>query len=65
MSFDNNFNEQQNQQQNRQIKLASRPHGAPTNDNFELAAGDIPTPMTSKCCYVLCIYHLTPTCADV
>jgi hypothetical protein len=44
MSFDNNFNEQQNQQQNRQIKLASRPHGAPTNDNFELATGDIPTP---------------------
>ena len=40
MSFDNN----QNQQQNRQIKLASRPHGAPTADNFELAIGDIPTP---------------------
>ena len=40
MSFDNN----QNQQQNRQIKLASRPHGAPTADNFELAIGEIPTP---------------------
>ncbi|MDE4454188.1 NADP-dependent oxidoreductase [Psychrobacter sp. DAB_AL62B] len=40
MSFDNN----QNQKQNRQIKLASRPHGAPTADNFELAIGDIPTP---------------------
>ena len=39
MSFDNN----QNQQQNRQIKLASRPHGAPTADNFELAIGEIPT----------------------
>ncbi len=38
------FNQQQNQEQNRQIKLASRPHGAPTSDNFELAIGDIPTP---------------------
>ena len=38
------FNQQQNQQQNRQIKLASRPHGAPTADNFELAIGEIPTP---------------------
>ncbi len=44
MSFNNNVNEQQNQQQNRQIKLASRPHGAPTADNFELAIGEIPTP---------------------
>ena len=38
------FNEQQNQQQNRQIKLASRPNGAPTKDNFELTISDIPTP---------------------
>ena len=38
------FNKQQNQEQNRQIKLASRPHGAPTSDNFELAIGEIPTP---------------------
>ncbi len=44
MSFDNHFNEQQNQQQNRQIKLASRPQGAPTADNFEMATGDIPKP---------------------
>ena len=44
MSVNNKFNEQQNQQQNRQIKLASRPHGAPTADNFELAIGEIPTP---------------------
>lgn len=29
-------------QQNRQIKLASRPHGAPTKANFELACSDIP-----------------------
>ncbi|MBH0065320.1 MULTISPECIES: NADP-dependent oxidoreductase [Psychrobacter] len=40
MSFDNT----QNQQQNRQIKLASRPHGTPTSDNFELATSDTPTP---------------------
>lgn len=38
------FNQQQNQQQNRQIKLASRPHGVPTADNFDLAIGEIPTP---------------------
>ena len=44
MGVNNKFNEQQNQQQNRQIKLASRPHGAPTADNFELAIGEIPTP---------------------
>jgi hypothetical protein len=42
------FNEQQNQQQNRQIKLASRPHGAPTADNFELATGEIPKPSDSE-----------------
>ena len=44
MSFDHHFNEQQNQQQNRQIKLASRPNGAPTSENFELTTSDIPTP---------------------
>ena len=44
MGVNNKFNEQQNQQQNRQIKLASRPHGAPTADNFELSIGEIPTP---------------------
>ena len=38
------FNEQQNNQTNRQIKLASRPNGAPTADNFELAISDIPRP---------------------
>lgn len=41
MSFQN---QQQNNNQNRQIKLASRPHGAPTADNFEMATGEIPTP---------------------
>ena len=44
MSFDN----QQNNNQNRQIKLASRPYGAPTADNFELTTGDIPTPNDSQ-----------------
>ncbi len=38
------FNEQQNNQQNRQIKLASRPHGTPTADNFEMATSEIPKP---------------------
>jgi NADPH-dependent curcumin reductase CurA len=42
------FEQQQNQQQNRQIKLASRPHGAPTADNFELATGEIPTPSAKQ-----------------
>ncbi len=44
MSFDNNTDSEQNQQQNRQIKLLSRPNGEPKPDNFELATSDIPTP---------------------
>ncbi len=44
MSNNNHFEEQQNQQQNRQIKLASRPHGVPTSANFELTTSEIPTP---------------------
>lgn len=47
MSFDTPF-EQQTVKSNRQIKLASRPHGAPTADNFELAVGSIPTPNESQ-----------------
>ena len=47
MSFDTPF-EQQTVKTNRQIKLASRPHGAPTADNFELAVGSIPTPNESQ-----------------
>lgn len=39
MSFDH----QQNNQINRQIKLASRPHGKPRTDNFELTSSEIPT----------------------
>lgn len=38
MSFDNT----QLPTTNRQIKLASRPHGKPTNDNFELSTSDVP-----------------------
>ena len=44
MSFDTNTDSEQNQQQNRQIKLLSRPNGEPKPDNFELATSDIPTP---------------------
>ena len=59
------FNEQQNQQQNRQIKLASRPNGAPTKDNFELTTATSQRLMTSKCYYARFICHLTRICADV
>ncbi|MGE6795025.1 MULTISPECIES: NADP-dependent oxidoreductase [Psychrobacter] len=38
------FEKQQNQATNRQIKLASRPHGAPKAHNFDMATSDIPTP---------------------
>ncbi|PKF63780.1 NADP-dependent oxidoreductase [Psychromonas sp. psych-6C06] len=34
----------QNQQTNRQIRLASRPFGAPTQENFKTVQSDIPTP---------------------
>ena len=39
MSFDH----QQKPEINRQIKLASRPHGKPTEANFELTTSEIPT----------------------
>ena len=42
------FNSQQTDSTNRQIKLASRPHGEPTDDNFELATSDIPTPQAGE-----------------
>ena len=38
------FDKLQNQQTNRQIKLASRPNGEPTADNFDMTTSDIPTP---------------------
>lgn len=38
------FDPTQNNQQNRQIRLASRPHGKPTDSNFEWASTDIPQP---------------------
>ena len=34
----------QNSQHNRSIRLASRPHGAPTPDNFRLETAPMPTP---------------------
>ncbi|WP_367111523.1 NADP-dependent oxidoreductase [uncultured Psychrobacter sp.] len=42
------FDKAQNQQQNRQIKLASRPHGQPKPDNFELTTSDIPKPKDNE-----------------
>ena len=42
------FDQQQNQQTNRQIKLASRPNGVPTADNFDMATSDIPTPKDNE-----------------
>lgn len=38
------FDKQQNQETNRQIKLASRPVGEPKAENFEMVTTDIPTP---------------------
>ena len=38
------FDKQQNKQQNRQIKLASRPTGEPKPENFDMATSDIPAP---------------------
>ena len=49
MSFnDSQQAAQQNDQQNRQIKLASRPHGKPITANFEFATAAIPTPNDSQ-----------------
>ena len=38
MSFDT----KQSENTNRQVKLASRPHGKPADENFELTTSDIP-----------------------
>ncbi|WP_201511554.1 NADP-dependent oxidoreductase [Psychrobacter alimentarius] len=38
------FDKQQNQNINRQIKLASRPQGEPKAENFDLVTSDIPSP---------------------
>ncbi|MGB3109953.1 MAG: NADP-dependent oxidoreductase [Psychrobacter alimentarius] len=38
------FDKQQNQDTNRQIKLASRPQGEPKAENFDLVTSDIPSP---------------------
>ena len=42
------FDKSQNQQQNRQIKLASRPNGEPKANNFEMASADLPTPKDNE-----------------
>lgn len=42
------FEKEQTDNTNRQIKLASRPHGEPTDDNFELTTSDIPTPQAGE-----------------
>ena len=34
----------QQSQHNRSIRLASRPHGAPTSDNFRMESGTVPSP---------------------
>ena len=38
----------QSKQTNRQIVLASRPHGAPTADNFRLEQQPIPSPKAGE-----------------
>lgn len=42
------FDKQQNQETNRQIKLASRPTGEPKAENFDLITTDIPTPKDNE-----------------
>ena len=42
------FDKSQNQQQNRQIKLASRPNGEPKANNFEMVSADLPTPKDNE-----------------
>ncbi len=42
------FDKSQNQHQNRQIKLASRPNGEPKANNFEMASADLPTPKNNE-----------------
>ena len=42
--FDNTkFDNTQSDNINRQVKLASRPHGKPSDDNFELATSEVPS----------------------
>lgn len=42
------FEKLQNKQQNRQIKLASRPQGEPKSDNFEMVTSDLPMPKDNE-----------------
>lgn len=42
------FDTTQSDTLNRQVKLASRPHGKPVDDNFELTTTEVPTPSDSE-----------------
>lgn len=42
------FDKQQNQQKNRQIKLASRPTGEPKAENFDMVTSEIPSPNNNE-----------------
>ena len=42
------FDKQQNQEKNRQIKLASRPTGEPKAENFDMVTSEIPSPNNNE-----------------
>ena len=42
------FDKQQNQEKNRQIKLASRPTGEPKAENFDMVTSEIPSPNSNE-----------------
>ena len=42
------FDKQQNQEKNRQIKLASRPIGEPKAENFDMVTSEIPSPNNNE-----------------
>ena len=42
------FDKQQNQEKNRQIKLATRPTGEPKPENFDMVTTDIPSPSDNE-----------------
>ena len=54
------FDKQQNKQQNRQIKLASRPTGEPKPENFDMATSDIPAPKDDEMLLLTVYLSLDP-----
>lgn len=48
---------------NRRIVLASRPHGAPTQDNFRLSSKMIPEIKEGRSCCARFFCRSTPICA--